>query len=160
VNRSVRAFIVAPLWVPAVVAALGASMFPYPGEIHWVVISTAVAAAFGYLGAAVLGVPAFRLLRSHALTGPLAALGMGVVIGEITWALFGLCFGLVLGEGPAGFVDFIRDAIGGDVFGLLIPAVLGALVGGTYWAMDRPLAEPRVRRHPDPIGDQFGAARN
>jgi hypothetical protein len=149
----------APLWVPVTVGSLGASMFPYPGQLHWMVIATAVAAAFGYIGAA-MGVPVFRFLRSHGRTGPWAALAAGVVVGELTWALFGLCFGLALGEGPGGFIDFMRDAIGGDILGPFIPAVLGGLVGLTYWVIARPdqASAPHGGQRGGPFGGRLGAA--
>ncbi len=137
-NRPIVAWIVAPLWVPAAAVPFAVYAFPYPGQFHWVLITLILAAVFTYLGMFALGIPAARILRSFGVSGILPAIGLGFIAGELTWALFGLCFGLFLGEGIHGFEYFFTSLTKTNPIGLLVPATLGALVGATFWIIARP----------------------
>jgi hypothetical protein len=67
-RRTVLAFLIAPLWVPAGAWPYAAYMFPYPEQQHWILMTTIVATVFAYGGTAALGIPAFLLLRARKYT--------------------------------------------------------------------------------------------
>ena len=72
------------------------------------------------------------------MTSPWFAVALGLIGGLLTWAMFGVCFGLILGEGLRGFGYFVQGAIQAELFGIFVPASLGVLVGLTFWMIDRP----------------------
>jgi hypothetical protein len=68
-NRSLVAFLVAPLWVPLVMTPLASLyMFSSPNQGPWVVITTFPGVVFGYGGTLAFGLPAFAVLRSRQMT--------------------------------------------------------------------------------------------
>src|SRR5436190_15507271 len=104
-GRPLLAFLVAPLWVPLIVAPVAAAyIFPYAAQAHWVAISTIISAIFAYAGMLLFGVPMFLLLqrRPRALLG--AATVLGFAAGALTSLAFTLLFGLSLGLGWAEVV--------------------------------------------------------
>jgi hypothetical protein len=131
-NRTVTAFLVAPLWVPAAVAPLAAQMFPRVAERQWIYITLIIATIFAYGGTLVLGVPAFLALRARRYTAFWIAAALGFVVGGLTWFVFFVLFALSLGIGIGwpNAVDMSR--------GLLLPGVLGSIVGATLWLIARP----------------------
>ena len=54
------------------------------------------------------------------------------------WAVFGLFFGLFLGEGLRGFSYFLGGLIEAKLLGIIGPLTLGTLVGLTFWMIARP----------------------
>ena len=141
-RRTAFAFLVAPLWVPAVTALFAAPAFPHPEQRHWIYITTIVGAIFSYGGVLAFGIPAFLILRARKLTAfwiaPLIGFGVGAGTGLIFYILFALSLGNSLtfiwhelGSNPAVFTKF-----------LLPTGALGALVGTTLWLIARPDREP------------------
>jgi len=138
-GRPALAFLIAPVWVPLVVAPYAAlELFPYAAQAHWVVISTIISAVFAYSGTLVVGVPAYLFLRSRDAVSIWVSLAVGFLIGALVGVLFLLCFALLMGQ-----------PIGQAVVGLandLVPKLrlaamtggLGALVGVTAWFIGRP----------------------
>lgn len=136
------AFLVAPLWVPfATVIIANFSIFPYPQQGAWVIISGVIAAVFAYVGTLLLGVPAFRFLVSRNWTALWIAPALGFSIGILMWVLFLVLIPLFLGEGVEGIREELGSAANNllaQAVGLLVTGGLGALVGVTLWLIARP----------------------
>jgi hypothetical protein len=98
-SRTALAFLIAPLWVPAITAPYAVHMFPYPEQGHWIYITTIVGAVFAYGGALTLGLPAFLILRARKFTAFWIAPVVGFAIGVVTCIVCLVLFGLSLGGG-------------------------------------------------------------
>lgn len=136
-RRTVLAFLIAPLWVPAGAWPYAAYMFPYPGQQHWILMTTIVATVFAYGGTAALGIPAFLLLRARKYTSFWIAPVLGFAAGVATWQVFLVLFGLSLGHSWS-FV--LRELVNGSArLDNYLPAgPLGSAIGATLWLVARP----------------------
>jgi hypothetical protein len=135
-NRTSTAFLVAPLWVPAVMVPFAVRMFPYPAQGRWIYITVVIAAIFAYGGTLVLGVPAFLLLRARHYRSFGTAAVVGFAIGGLTAVAFFLLLALSLG---GTFAGIWREGVKVNFW--LLPAacgVLGSIVGATLWLIARP----------------------
>ena len=139
-NRPGLAFLVAPLWVPLVYAPYAAlAMFPSAGQAHLVVISTIFSALFAYAGAALFGVPTYRLLRRKPRLLLAAAILVGFAAGGLMWLVFLILVALLLGSTVIGFLsEFWYSPGGAHWVALAYRGALGALVGLTMWFIGRP----------------------
>lgn len=137
-NRTVIAFIVAPFWAPVLAGAVYISMSPNASNILWSAVAVGVlqSAVVAYLGAFVLGLPALLFLRSRKMTALWVAAVSGCIIGAVWGIMFTTCFLFVFGG-----MDAVQKALSGN--GNLIqmsfsPALLGTIVGTTFWLIARP----------------------
>jgi hypothetical protein len=136
VSRTALAFLVAPLWVPAVSTLLAVGTFPYAGQLGIPIIAI-IAAIFAYAGTAMLGWPTFLILRARGHTAFWFAPALGFVVGAITWTIFMILLGLFLGNSWS-FVT--HDIVNNPAQRLIFPSTgaLGATVGATLWLIARP----------------------
>jgi hypothetical protein len=151
-SRLAIAFLVAPLWVPLIVAPYSAfEIFPHPTQWRWVVIATIISAIFSYLGVFALGYPAFLALRSRNLTALWIAAALGFVVGALTMVAFLACFALALGEGSQSVDLFLQGPPSLLLAGVIPPGLLGALVGTTLWLIARPDRRQRNAKATGPV---------
>ena len=134
VNRTVIAFIVAPLWVP-VAAGVVAYTFE-PTDRLSVAVDMLYNAFVAYLGAFALGLPAFLFLRSRKMTTFWIATLSGCIIGGVWGAMF--TTGLIFYFGGIGAIQKLFGGNGNLVQMSLSPALLGMIVGATVWLIVRP----------------------
>ena len=123
-TRSVIAFVVAPLWVPVVVAPYAAVfVVPHPVQSQWVAILIltifSVIPAYGVVLA--FGLPGFLILRFYQLTNLWIFAVLGFVVG--------------LAEGAAATRLPLTAA---EIAWLLAPSLLGLAIGVTFWLIARP----------------------
>jgi hypothetical protein len=137
VSRTVLAFLIAPLWVPAAVAPYASHVFPYPEQRHWIFITTIIGSIFAYGGVAALGMPTFFVLRARKCTAFWIAPALGLVVGISTWLVFIILFGLSLGNSWA-FVSHDLANNSAHWWGFSATGALGAAVGATFWLVARP----------------------
>ncbi len=139
IDRTVLAFLVAPLWVPIATAmyVYAVGMFPNPEQRPWIYITTLIGALFGYGGVWAIGLPAFRILRAKGLSSGWIAIVMGFVVAVLTWHIFELLFALSLGN-SLNFVwhNWTTSAVQWAL--ILGIGALGVVVGGTLWLIARP----------------------
>jgi hypothetical protein len=140
-SRTVLAFLVAPLWVPAATTLLAIGTFPY-AEQRGIYIITIIAAIFAYGATAMLGLPAFLILRARGHTAFWFASALGFGVGVITWAIFMILLGLSLGN---SWTFVTHDIVNNPAQRLIFPltGALGAAVGATLWLIARPDRERR-----------------
>jgi hypothetical protein len=138
-SRTFAAFIIAPLWVPLTASVYAPlAMFPYPEQRHWVLITTLISAFFTYLGVLGLGVPAFLFLRSRKMTALWIACVAGIVVGTVMWTVFVVCFALSLDGLEGARQAFTQTPTSVHLAGFIAPALLGLIVGTTFWLIARP----------------------
>ncbi len=140
-NRTAIAFIIGPLWAPLVVTPIAHfEIFPYPAQLHWVVIAGLISTIFAYLGVFLLGLPLFRWLRSRNLTALWMAAALGFVVGVLTWIAAVASFVLLLGGDLHGVELAARDwrMAFARLAGLVAPGLIGIVVGMTIWLIARP----------------------
>ncbi len=134
-NRTLVAFLIAPLVVPAL-------MFFYLRGLastdFWHAFSLVISVIFAYTGVWVLGFPAYLFLRARRWTGFWLAPVLGFVIGAVMWLVFGVALSVSLGHSLAAAIpDVIRDP--NMLGGVLWPSgIAGAATGATFWLIARP----------------------
>jgi hypothetical protein len=136
-SRQTLAFIVAPLWVPVLVAlyAFYYSLFPDFGRTVFVAIPVGVSAAISYGSTLILGRPAFAFLRAHKMTSVWMAVATGFAVGSMT----PIAFLTLIGAMPVLAFFLANGASQSGVSLLLVAsAAMGALVGLTFWLIARP----------------------
>lgn len=133
-NRTVIAFIVAPLWVP--VAAEVVAYTLEPTDSLSVAVDVLYNTFVSYLGAFALGFPAFLFLRSRKMTTFWIATLSGCIIGGVWGAMF--TTGLIFYLGGIGAIQKLFGGNGNLVQMSLSPAMLGMIVGATVWLIARP----------------------
>jgi Na+(H+)/acetate symporter ActP len=139
VNRTVIAFIVAPLWVP-VAAGVAASTLE-PGDNLSVAVDMFYNAFVAYLGAFALGLPAFLFLRYRKMTTFWIATPTGCIIGGVWGVIF--TTSLIFYGGGIGVIQKVFGGSGNLVQMSLSPALLGIIVGATVWLIVRPDRQKR-----------------
>ena len=87
---------------------------------------------------ALLGIPAFLLLRSRNWTAFWMAAVIGLAAGLTTWIVFLILFAMSFGVGLRVIGLTIYDTLTGHAIFLLVPSLLGPLVGATFWLIARP----------------------
>src|SRR6476620_2710474 len=136
-DRTVLAFLVAPLWVPIATAIYAVRIVPYAEQRHGIYMTTLIGALFGYGAVWAIGFPAFRILRARGFSSYWAAIIIGFVVALLTWHIFKVLFALSLGNS----LSFVwQDWAAKDVQWALILTIgaLGSVVGGTLWLIARP----------------------
>jgi hypothetical protein len=135
-NRTVAAFLIAPLWAVAATVIFAFHAFPHSEQQPWIYITVTIGAAFAYGGTAVLGIPAFLFLRRRQQNSFWIAVLAGFVAGAITWNVFFVLFGLSLENRLA----FIWQQMGRttSLEATLFVGVLGSAIGATLWLIARP----------------------
>jgi hypothetical protein len=125
--RSVLAFLIAPLVVPApyVISAIYYSLVdPWPGP-SFLMFLAGITALITYGGVISLGIPAYLLLRSLGLTAFWIAPVTGFIVGAITdWV---------------AIVYFLPSALANRLLReMAFAGVYGAVVGVILWLIARP----------------------
>jgi len=96
-NRTVAAFVIAPLWVPAIVLPFAYFfMFPHQASYYWLIVSGILCFSVTYLSAGLIGRPVFRYLLLRNWTAVWVAGLAGFVIAAATWLVFTVLLTLVL----------------------------------------------------------------
>lgn len=114
-------------------------MFPNPGHGGMLALVGLVSALFAYLGTLLFGLPTYRYVQKRRWTSPLTAALIGFMTGALTWIVFLLAFGLILGNSWALTVKLLtHGSVEKNIVDNLSPALLGALVGLTAWFIIRP----------------------
>jgi hypothetical protein len=132
-NRTVLAFIAAPLIVPIILVPYFAAKAPNIGVLFPLIMSTFVS----YIGVFMFGLPAYLLLRTNHLTSFLISIPLGFAIGGVMLFISNAILALLLDQGISG----IREALAntGTLSYVLWPfGPLGALVGIVLWLIARP----------------------
>jgi hypothetical protein len=146
VNRHITAFLLAPLTVPLLMSALALQILREVPYLYW--FGLLIAAAASYVGAILVGAPAYVTLRLRGLTAFWLAPLIGSMAGVIMALAFAEIFPLALESGilTAVVQVFANGAHWGEVIivkpnameALVGPAILGALVGTVLWLIGRP----------------------
>jgi len=138
-NRSIIAFLVAPLTVPVL-------LLPYIRALSNTfgisVFALEIATVMAYAGAILFGVPAYSFLRARDWTAPWIALIFGFAIGAAMWVVFMVIFALSLGEGASGVLLALTNL--GTLKGAVWPGgITGAVTGIIFWMIARPDRQKR-----------------
>lgn len=133
-SRGLIAFIIAPLIAPVL-------LFPYLRELTttnvWLAFALVITVIVAYVGAVVLGVPAYLFLRARNCTSFWMAATLGFAIGAAMWLVFSAAFALMLDQGVAGVRSSLADP--GTLRGILWPGgIAGAAAGMAFWLIARP----------------------
>jgi ABC-type transport system involved in multi-copper enzyme maturation permease subunit len=139
-KRTVVAFLLAPLWVPAAEVAYTAYKIPFL-KPRYLVIGAIISAIFAYGGALIFGLPAFHALgffgvRNRKSFWIATVLGFGIgVLTALCFLVF--CFSLFA---PDFNIAFVLNQWNWSAFWweYLPMGVLGSIVGGTLWLIARP----------------------
>lgn len=136
-NRTLRAFLIAPLWAPAL-TGLQMLLFGLPRSMgpldptEWLLLSLVLSLLLGCAGVWTLGVLIHRLLATRRITALwrhiaiwfAAGLAVRMLLLVATWApTGGLAFGL----------SELQGAMQTRPLFLLSGGLAGALMGGTIW---------------------------
>lgn len=134
-NRTLVAFLVAPLVVPAFMLFYlrGLSSTDF-----WQTFSLVVSVIVAYTGVWVLGFPTYLFLRARQWTSFWLAPVLGFVIGAAMMLVFGVGFTVLLGHSLVSAVsDVMRDP--NMLRGALWQGgVAGAATGAVFWLIARP----------------------
>jgi hypothetical protein len=141
-RRTIAAFLVAPLWVPATAGISAFWMFPQPEQSIWRLATAVISGLFGYAGTLGFGIPLFIVLRSRRLVSVWIAIAAGFIAGGIAWVIFLLLFALSLGNSIGFAISEVLRPDQWSYLSMLAPAILGALVGATLWLIARPDSFP------------------
>ena len=133
-NRTVIAFIAAPLWVPVAVGVVAYTL--ESGHDLSVAVDMLYNAFVAYLGAFALGLPTFLFLRSRKMTTFWIATLSGCIIGGVWGVMF--TTGLIFYFGGIGAIQKLVGGNGNLVQMSLSPTLLGMIVGATVWLIVRP----------------------
>jgi hypothetical protein len=151
-KRVFLAFAIAPLWIPLATIFSGELLFAY-GDTHALLTPVLVLlfrTFIGYAATLVFGLPAFLLLRRRRIPHLLIAVVLGFIVG------------LLIRLGYVGFYTIISPGCGWrdvwlniqyvataliEIPSLILPGILGALVGVTLWAILRPELIARLGRN-------------
>ena len=143
-NRTIIAFIVAPLWVPLAECGVAfiSSSDPYSAPIFWTMVGLLGSALAAYVGELALGLPVFLFLRSHGMSRLWIVIISGYIIGAVCGVMYwtGLIFFSSIGDIGA-FIGAIQKLFNGHdnlIQMSLAPSLLGAIVGATVWLVARP----------------------
>jgi|SRR5262245_3691146 len=142
-NRHVAAFVLAPLIVPLLMSALAIPILREEPSLYWRVLI--IAATVSYTGLILVGAPAYVGFRSVGWTAfwiaPLVGFVVGVIIAIGLIALF-------LAAARSGTLNYIlgtnveisstTDEGQGPPWALIVPGVIGAVVGMALWLIGRP----------------------
>jgi hypothetical protein len=140
------ACLVAPLCLPFILAPY--FTFTKLGPPGWVIFSTAVITAFGYLGTFALLLPSYRYLTAKGFTGILVSLLCGFVAALITaavlmWSIAGLLLG---GHWLLAATQAVRKPPEvQDLPGFALIGSIGMMVGAIFWLIARPDQSSRER---------------
>lgn len=137
-NRTLLAFLVAPLWTPlAVGLALALLWRPGMPPASHLLFATGASLIAGYVFTFVLGWPLFWLSRDR----PWLFVTLGMLISVFAWSLFDIGFSLTIDETGLGLAVrslLLEYRTHPDY--LILPLVLGALVSFTIRAIAGPKA--------------------
>src|SRR5262245_18094011 len=140
-NRHVAAFVLAPLIVPLLMSALAIPILREEPSLYWRVLI--IAATVSYTGLILVGAPAYVGFRSVGWTAfwiaPLVGFVVGVIIAIGLIALF-------LAAARSGTLNYIlgtnveisSTTDEGPPWALIVPGVIGAVVGTALWLIGRP----------------------
>lgn len=139
-NRSVIAFVVAPLSVPLVVSICWFVRDPGIGGVIATII--AVSAILTYTGTFAFGIPAFLFLRSRNLTAFWIAPITGFIIGATMSTIVTASYMVGLGGSLQDAINEIHEELTKSQSLLGWPGLLGTIVGVTLWLIARPDRKP------------------
>jgi hypothetical protein len=133
-NRTLIAFLVAPLVVPALLVL-------YPRELSSTNFKDPLfvvpGAIIAYMAVWMLGGPVYLFLRARHWTGFWVSPIVGFAFGAVMWLVVGMAFSLMLGHSLAGSFSLVADP--GFSGGMLWPAgIAGAATGAVLWRIARP----------------------
>jgi hypothetical protein len=137
--RERTACLVAPLCLPFLAAPYFS--FTKLGPPGWILFSTALITAFGYLGTFALLLPSHRYLMAKGFTGIWPLLLCGFVAALITaivlmWLIVGLLLG---GHWLLAATQAVRKPPQvQDLLGFAMIGGVGTLVGAVFWLIARP----------------------
>lgn len=151
-KRALLAFLVAPSWVPVLMALAASVISALSGHPDWrfVLWLVGISTVLSYGGTFLLGLPAFLVLLARHRTAFWHAPLVGLAAAWITLFVFLTIFFPIIVGGWEAFS--LRDAIhillsSGDPIEMLIllmcSGIPGVLVGSTFWFIVRPDREPR-----------------
>jgi hypothetical protein len=149
-NRTIVAFIVAPLWVPlaAGVIAYISSFDPYPTPVFWTMVGILGSALTAYVGEFALGLPVFLILRSHGMSRLWIVVLFGCIIGAVCGVIYWASIMFFFSAGDIGaFIGAMQKLFNGHgnlIQMSLAPSLLGAIAGATLWLIARPDKRPNA----------------
>ncbi|MSP77458.1 MAG: hypothetical protein EXR12_15120 [Rhodospirillaceae bacterium] len=143
-NRTIVAFLVAPLWVPLAFMIVGA----FGRQMELAALYAVSGGMATYAATLIFGYPALALMWRCKLTGPWTAAVVGLAIGILSFFTFMIGVGLFLVDAKGGSVrKMLRNDIDNlinarislvDFQGLVAPGLVGVVIGLTLWAIARP----------------------
>ncbi len=142
-NRTVRAFLIAPLWVPLIAGLEAAVSGTRPQEVvtfapmEWIAIVVAGHLVIGCLAAWTLGVAIHLLLRAKRITGLAAHVGAWATAGLALRCLLLFAAWVPTGGIAMGLRELGEKAATHPLF-LLAGGLAGGLMGATVWLIARP----------------------
>jgi hypothetical protein len=141
-KRTVLAFLVAPLCLPVIAAAiLVVSPAGQPG-LGFIFITAILA----YAGMIAFGLPAFLILRAARVTDFLITILTGFAIGGLTGSGLVFCIQYPPERSPAWIAV---------LFVILAGGILGSIIGATFWLIARPDRQRgtklEIQTHPQPM---------
>jgi hypothetical protein len=139
-NRTIIAFIVAPLWVPLAAGGVAyiSSFDPYPVPIFWTMVGLLGSALAAYVGEIALGLPVFLFLRSQGMSRLWIMALSGCVIGAASGVLYWTSIVFYFSAGDIGALQKLFNGNDNLIQMSLAPSLLGAIVGATFWLVARP----------------------
>ncbi len=142
--RVLIAFLVAPLCVPITLMPVFFFLVN-PTAPSWAVFESIVSMVFAYGGMAVFGLPTYLLLRSRDITKRWVAIAAGFAYGVLTMMVFLVFFELAFSYSHEVSAALLREVIADPrkwPVGFVLPGLLGAMVGITFWRISRPDRAP------------------
>lgn len=137
-KRETKAFWLAPLWIPSITSLLVATRVPSSERLEIVPFVAIFSAIFAYAGAFVMGLPVYRILQRRHRSSPLAVAAAGFAIGVLTAAAALLLLSFAVGFGLRGIELAFEEPARAQITIVIMPGLLGALVGLTAWRIIHP----------------------
>jgi hypothetical protein len=149
-KRLAIALLLAPLWVPCLLASATALFWPVPhvlsdtSRLSWIWTATSAGALLGYAAVLAIGLPAHIWLRRRGRRSLRAYLVTWFVLAVIAWLI-----GFTAAFATLGLHFSLSNLLETIVHRPYVPLAFGtvwAVVGATFWAIVRPDRYSAARR--------------
>ncbi|MFT4183203.1 MAG: hypothetical protein QM636_14945 [Rhizobium sp.] len=141
-KRLATALLLAPLWVPCLLAIAAAFFWPVPhvfrdsDRLSWAWTAASAGALLGYAAALIIGLPAHMWLEKQCRRSLRVYLVTWFALAVIAWLIAFVAAFASLGLGFS--LSYLRETIVHRPYVPLVFATVWAVVGATFWAIVRP----------------------
>ncbi|NTJ68320.1 hypothetical protein G6M50_23110 [Agrobacterium rhizogenes] len=141
-KRLATALLLAPLWVPFLLAVATALFWPVPhilsdtSRLSWIWTATSAGALLGYAAVLAIGLPSHIWLGRRGHRSLRAYLVTWFVLSVIAWVIGFIAAFAMLGPGFA--LSYLMEVIVHRPYVPLAFGTMWAVVGATFWAIVRP----------------------